>query len=168
MAKLILNGAIESLTKGYPTRVAPSDTTVPATLSKDSADGHFGDLVTFADGYFKVIDSTTTITKAEEIAGVLLATNVKLVTDFLGDSDPITKGGEAFNLCTIGYVALELDSSVTIDTVKAGAFAYVTAEGKITTSSSAIATTNFVFTGQTFTEDDGTNLVEVKLLYTGA
>lgn len=167
---LIINDKIDTLMKGYPT-VSDKYNVRGGTLASTSGEGHFGDLVKYnGDGFFTVVDSANTIAKETDIAGVLLATNVKLVTDFFGGStaEAVTRPGEAFNLMLSGYVALPLDTKVTdLTTVKEGLACHVTTDGKVTTQSSGIATTTLVFTGVTFKTDSGEVLAEVEVKHVG-
>lgn len=161
---LILNNKIPSLMKGYPT-VSDKYDVRGATLSADSTDGHFGDVIVYnGDGFFNV---ATAITKSSDVAGVLLATNVKLITDFFNGSsmNVVTKAGEAFNLMTKGFVALEVKTGTDLSTLKEGLQVGLTADGKLvlSTTTSAIAMSNWYFTGVTETLDDGTLLAEVEI-----
>lgn len=163
---LILKDKISALMKGYPT-VSDKYDVKPASLASTSAAGHFGDIVKYnGDGFYTVASTDNTITKATDVAGVLLATNVKLIEDFFEGSSmtAITHPGEAFNLCFKGYVALELAAGTDLTTIKDGAQVGLTAAGKATlsTTASTIAMP-WYFTGVTETATDGTLLAEVEM-----
>mgnify|MGYP007043619642 CR=1 FL=1 len=164
---LILKDKLQALMKGYPT-VSDKYDVRGATLSAASATGHFGDLVKAdGNGFFTVVTATNTVTKATDVAGVLLATNVKLVTDFFGGSsaEALTRPGEAFNLCFKGFVALELKADTVLTTIKEGLQVGLTADGKAELSTVAGAVVMpWFFTGVTETDEQGRLLAEVKIL----
>lgn len=110
----------------------------------------FGDLVKFSDekGYFEAITETVTL---ENLAGFVLATNVKLATEWPASEGSVkVLPGEAFNLVLPGsYLAIELDATAVEANIKANAKVYaIPATGKCTTvAASNIALPNVVFTG---------------------
>lgn len=159
---LILKDKLPLLAKGYPT-VSDKYNVRGATLASTSADGVFGDFVKFSgNGTFSVINEDNTIADAKEVAGVLLATNVKTCTDFLGGrtAKVTTKGGEAFNLLIDGYVALECAKDEDLTAIKEGDDAKLTTDGKV--SKSGTIDLGYKFTGTTYTED-GVKLAEVVI-----
>lgn len=171
---LILKDKLNELMCGYPT-VSDKYNVRGATLSTASATGYFGDIVKFGkDGYFTVASATNTISAASEVAGVLAATNVKLVTDFGAgySAKAATKPGEAFNLMVSGYVALPVDipaestAQKVLATIKEGADAKLTAAGKVTAKSdtSGAIDMGWKFTGITCIDAAGTALAEVLVL----
>lgn len=135
---LIIKDKIDSLMCGYPT-VSDKYNVRGATLASDSEIGHFGDIALIdGNGYFKVASATTTVASADDVAGVLLATNVKLVTDIFGGSnaEAETRPGEAFNLLVDGYVALPVDLTESTAAaekakIKEGTAAKITTTGKV-------------------------------------
>lgn len=164
---LILKDSLTPLMKGYPS-VSDKYNVRGATLSSESEIGYFGNIVTFkGDGYFKVASETSKITSANQVAGVLLATNVKLVTDFFGGASAKaeTRPGEAFNLLIGGYVALEVDvaedskASDALALCVEGVDAKITANGKVSTTGTIDC--GWKFTGVTCIDDNGTPLAEV-------
>lgn len=165
---MIINNTLPVLMKGYPTESDKYDV-LPAILSVSSEVGHFGDFVTYDGGAYKVVSSTTKVTDVAKVAGVLLATNVKLVTDFFGGSsaEAETRPGEAFNLCFKGAIALPVATGVDATSIVAGTAVNLTSEGKVTTatvaSGSVFALEHSVFTGITYTNDAGELLAEVRL-----
>lgn len=163
---LIIKDKIASLMKGYPT-VSDKYDVRGATLALTSAEGHFGDIVKYnGDGFFTVVNSTNTIAKATDVAGVLLATNAKTITDFFKGSSAtvVTEPREAFNLCVKGFVALEVKAGTDLTTLKEGLQAGLTTDGKLTlTSTSGAIAVDWFFTGVTETLDDGTLLAEVEM-----
>lgn len=171
---MILNTKLPQLMRGYPT-VSDKYNVRGATLSVDSGEGHFGDVVLIdddKDGYFVVADSTHAAT-ATNVAGVLLATNVKLVTDFFGGSTAkaVTRPRETFNLMLEGYVALPVKVTAesgepTLDDIKAalaeikeGDDAKITTDGKV--AKDGTVDLGWKFTGITEISDDGEPLAEV-------
>lgn len=160
---LILNGKLPVLLKGYPT-VSDKYNVRGATLSSDSAVGYFGDIVSFGEnGFFKVVNADNTLATKDQVGGVLLATNVKLVTDFFGGSTAKapTNPGEAFNLLLSGYVALGCDSSVKVSDIKEGVQVGLTATGKVvpvTASTAVVKELPWYFTGISYVNGDETSL----------
>lgn len=167
---MILKDKLTLLMKGYPT-VSDKYNVRGATLASTSEVGHFGDIVKIkGDGYFTVASETNTISAASEVAGVLMATNVKLVTDWGAgySAEAPTKPGEAFNLMLDGYVALpvKVDSGSTATEVLAaiseGDDAKVTEDGKV--SKEGTIEMGWKFTGITCVDDAGNALAEVLVL----
>lgn len=144
---LIINKNIPMLMKGYPT-VSDKYNIAGATLT-GATPVKFGELVKFSGtkGYYEAITGTVTLA---DIAGFVVATNVKLADGFPGTTVS-TQPGEAFNLLVNGFIAVELASSaVEADIVANSAVNVVLADGTLTTSSvsEGIATLpNVVFTG---------------------
>lgn len=165
---LILKDKIPSLMKGYPT-VSDKYDVRGATLSSESTEGHFGDIIVYDTenaGFFKVAE---TITSETDVAGVLLATNVKLITDFFNGSsmNVTTKPGEAFNLMTKGFVAMKLiDNDGELSKLTIGenvGVSYIGAGVCATTTERAVSMSNWYYTGTSETLDDGTILVEIEI-----
>lgn len=143
---LIIKDKIPMFKVGYPT-VSDKYNVTGGTLTGTKS-VHFGDLVKFSatKGYYEAISTTVTIA---DIAGFVLATNVKLANDWPA-TEVAVNPGEAFNLVLPGsYLAIELDSTAVEANVKANAQVYVIpATGKCTTvSSSNLALPGVVFTG---------------------
>lgn len=143
---LIIKDKIPMFKVGYPT-VSDKYNVTGGTLTGTKS-VHFGDLVKFSStkGYYEAISTTVTIA---DIAGFVLATNVKLANDWPA-TEVAVNPGEAFNLVLPGsYLAIELDSTAVEANVKANAQVYVIpATGKCTTvSSSNLALPGVVFTG---------------------
>lgn len=159
---MILKDKLPLLAKGYPT-ISDKYNVRGATLASTSADGVFGDFVKFAsNGLFSVVTEKNTIADAKEVAGVLLATNAKTCTDFLGGrtAKVYTKAGEAFNLLVDGYVALECSSDEDLTAIVEGDDAKLTADGKV--SKTGTIDCGYKFTGVTYTEGE-TKLAEVVI-----
>ena len=157
---LIINKKIPMLMVGYPTVSDKYNITGGTLVGSTSVP--FGSLVKFSStkGYYEAITSTVALT---DIAGFVLATNVKLANDWPATTWAVNPG-EAFNLVLGGsYLAIELDSSADDDYVLANAPAYVIlATGKITTSDQASSGTVVQLPGVVFTgtyEMHGTKLV---------
>lgn len=143
---LIIKDKIPMFKVGYPT-VSDKYNVTGGTLTGTKS-VHFGDLVKFSatKGYYEAISTTVTLA---DIAGFVLATNVKLANDWPA-TEVAVNPGEAFNLVLPGsYLAIELDSTAVEANVKANAQVYVIpATGKCTTvSSSNLALPGVVFTG---------------------
>ena len=146
MGLIIGKSGIPMLKVGYPT-VSDKYNITGGTLVGESA-VKFGDLVKFSSdkGYFEAITSTVALA---DIAGFVLATNVKVAEEFPGKTVQVNPG-EAFNLVLPGsYLAIELDSTAVEADVKANKHVYVIpASGKCTTVSDGnLELTDVVFTG---------------------
>lgn len=142
---LIINDSIPMFMKGYPT-VSDKYNVAGGVLDATSAPVEFGDLLVYGatKGYFA---KPTTITDVKQIAGFILATNVKLTTEWPGTT-VLTLPGEAFNLLVNGFMAIALDTSAVEANVVANAQVYATPTGKCTTvSTDNFALPNVVFTG---------------------
>ena len=148
MGLIIGKQGIPMLKVGYPT-VSDKYNITGGTLTGDTP-VRFGDLVKFADtkGYFEAITETVTLA---DIAGFVLATNVKLALEWPATEESVkVLPGEAFNLVLPGsYLAIELDTTAVETDVKANAQVYaIPATGKCTTVSAGnLALPGVVFTG---------------------
>ena len=146
---LIINKKIPELMVGYPT--VSDKYNVSGAVLVGSTSVPFGSLVKYSStkGYFEAITSTVTLA---DIAGFVLATNVKLANNWPATTWAVNPG-EAFNLVLGGsYLAIELDSTADDDYVLPNASAYVIlATGKITTSDQASAGTIVELPGVVFT-----------------
>ena len=142
---MIIKDKLQMLMKGFPT-VSDKYNVLPAVLD-GTAPVNFGDVVVYSttDGYYT---KPATITAAAEVAGFVVATNVKVPENYPGTTIQVNPG-EAFNLLRSGYLAIELDSGAVDANVAAGKGVAVLPSGKITTAgvSTAIALTNVTFTG---------------------
>lgn len=142
---MIIKDKLQMLMKGFPT-VSDKYDVLPAVLD-GTAPVNFGDVVVYSAtaGYYT---KPTTITAAAQVAGFVVATNVKLPENYPGTTIQVNPG-EAFNLLHRGYLAIELDSGAVDANVAAGKGVAVLPSGKITTAgvSTAIALTNVTFTG---------------------
>ena len=142
---MIIKDKLQMLMKGFPT-VSDKYNVLPAVLD-GTAPVNFGDVVVYSttDGYYT---KPATITAAAEVAGFVVATNVKVPENYPGTTIQVNPG-EAFNLLHSGYLAIELDSGAVDANVAAGKGVAVLPSGKITTAgvSTAIALTNVTFTG---------------------
>ena len=142
---MIIKDKLQMLMKGFPT-VSDKYNVLPAVLD-GNAPVNFGDVVVYSttDGYYT---KPATITAAAQVAGFVVATNVKLPENYPGTTIQVNPG-EAFNLLHSGYLAIELDSGAVDANVAAGKGVAVLPSGKITTAgvSTAIALTNVTFTG---------------------
>ena len=142
---MIIKDKLQMLMKGFPT-VSDKYNVLPAVLD-GTAPVNFGDVVVYSttDGYYT---KPATITAAAQVAGFVVATNVKVPENYPGTTIQVNPG-EAFNLLHSGYIAIELDTGAVDANVAAGKGVAVLPSGKITTAgvSTAIALTNVTFTG---------------------
>ncbi len=144
---LIIKDKIPMFMKGYPT-VSDKYNVAGGTLDQSSAAVEFGDLLVYGTtkGFYA---KPTTITNADQIAGFVVATNVKLSTDWPG-TDAKTLPGEAFNLLINGFIAIALDATAVEANVLPNKQVYATPTGTCTTEageSANFAIANAVFTG---------------------
>ena len=132
---LILNQSLKKLTKGYPTRTA-KEQVEGGIVASTSANVLPGEIVCFTS----TAGEFTATFSAAKIAGIALATNVKLVTEYPGESkDAPFCPGEAINLMISGYIAVALANAAA--EIKEGDPA-TTADGKtwsVGTAENAIA-----------------------------
>ena len=142
---MIIKDKLQMLMKGFPT-VSDKYDVLPAVLD-GTAPVNFGDVVVYSttDGYYT---KPTTITAAAQVAGFVVATNVKVPENYPGTTIQVNPG-EAFNLLHSGYLAVELDSGAVDAIVAVGKGVAVHPSRKIATAgvSTAIALTNVTFTG---------------------
>ena len=157
---LIIKDKIQMMMKGFPT-VSDKYNVLPAVLDGD-APVDFGDVVVYSAtaGYFT---KPTPITAATQVAGFVVATNVKVPENYPGMTVQVNPG-EAFNLLHSGYLAVALDTGAVDANVAAGKKVAVLPSGKITTSgvSTAIDLTNVIFTGTKETVN-GVKLAEIYM-----
>lgn len=108
---LIINDKIQSLMVGYPT-VSDKYNAKGGVLVGDPV--AFGDLVGFSGttGYYTKL---TTVADAKSVAGIVLATNVKVGGIYPhSTANTLTYNGEAFNLLLDGFIAVELDNATVV------------------------------------------------------
>ena len=142
---MIIKDKLQMLMKGFPT-VSDKYNVLPAVLD-GTAPVNFGDVVVYSAtaGYYT---KPATITAATQVAGFVVATNVKLPENYPGTTIQVNPG-EAFNLLHSGYIAVAVDSGATDSNIAAGKKVAVLPNGKITTSGTATAIDldGVVFTG---------------------
>lgn len=110
---------IQMLMKGYPT-ISDKYDVAPAVL-EGSGEVGFGAPVMFGSttGRYKAFAAATGV---GQLAGFVLATNVKAPAVYPATETPAVKPGEAFNLLVRGGIAVELDAALTtVANVKEGA-----------------------------------------------
>ena len=114
---LIIKNKIAQLKKGYPT--VSDKYNVQGGINEGVA-LHFGDLVTYATAGNPATQTGATtghyvkMTAVEQkLAGIVLATNVKLANKYPGDSNASveTLKGEAFNLLVRGFIAVKVKAA---------------------------------------------------------
>lgn len=127
MGRMIIKDKIAALRKGHPT-VSDKYHVMGAIVAEGSEPVITGELVKYSKitGYY---EPAVDLTDVNEIAGIALATNVKLPRTWPADeADEVDYiAGEAFNLFIEGFIAVELDDSVITTTQDA-----VAAKGKKT------------------------------------
>lgn len=150
---LIINKQIPMFMRGYPT-VSDKYNVAGGTLT-GLAPVKFGDLVKFSatKGYFEAIPAGTITAQnaATTIAGVVVATNVKLNTVW-PEGGVQVEPGEAFNLLVNGFVAIELATGAKEAEIVPNGPVHVDANGAFTTPTGTghiAALPNVVFTGMT-------------------
>ena len=108
---LIIKNKIAQLKKGYPT--VSDKYNVQGGIYEDTEALHFGDLLAYgsATGHYKKLTTSDTV----KLAGICLATNVKLANRYPGDSNASveTVKGEAFNLLVRGFIAVAVKDATT-------------------------------------------------------
>lgn len=142
---LIIKDRIPMLKKGYPTVSDKYNVTGGILTGDDPAP--FGSVVKIeGQGYFSAVNAGNTLSDAAEIGGIVLATNVKMPSDWPANTIQVDVG-EAFNLFMNGFVAIELDAGATITNIVPNAPVYVTDDGYFTDDSSSTFAIPAVFTG---------------------
>lgn len=154
------SAGIAKLLVGYPTNTDKYDV-APATLG-GSAAVYNGDVVMF-DTAHSVYKACATISAKGQIAGIVLATNVKVPSTYpAGNANVSTAVGEAFNLLVRGCVAVALDSGATLASCTEGATVYITSAGKLTNVSTSNVALDWKFTGVTETQGSA-KVAEVRV-----
>lgn len=155
---LIIKDKIQALLKGYPT--VSDKYNVQGGVLGGSENAKFGDVLKFTgtDGMYEIAKG---ITKAEEVAGILLATNAKTPHEYPAE-DPITvMVGETVNLMVCGFAAVAIDAEATLAEVAPGKGVAIIAEsGKLTTADKVSSSTIIALPGWEFTgvlENKGTD-----------
>ena len=124
---------IPKLMVGYPT-VSDKYDVGPAVL-EGSTPIYPGDVVKHGSASGAYVPASSLASFAD-VAGIALATNVKVPTTYPAPQGPVAiQGGEAFGLLVRGFVAVKLDASAVLANAKEGATVYVTTAGKLTTVS---------------------------------
>lgn len=162
---LIIKDKIKQLMCGYPT--VSDKYNVEGGIIEGTNGVNFGDMVVYGSktGYYK---KATALTSVDEIAGFVLATNVKLEDTWGGENKgPVTYPGEAFNLFMNGFIAIALKSDATLAKIKNGAkVAVVLASAEVTTVDKIAASTIVELPGYEFTgiyeKQGATLLAEVR------
>ena len=142
---LIINDKIKKFIPGYPTVSDKYNVSGAVLAGEDPVE--FGDLVGYSStkGYFEKLK---TVTRAEDVAGIVLATNVKLNLAW-PEGDIKTLPGEAFNLLVNGFIAVKLDKAAVEASVLPNKQVYVTSTATLTTEDDGnFALPGVVFTGE--------------------
>lgn len=133
MSLIYGKSGIQKLMVGYPT-VSDKYDVGPAVL-EGSAAAYPGDVVMFGSASGSYLPASS-LSDANEVAGIVLATNVKVPSSYPAEKGPVPfQPGEAFGLLVRGFVAVKLDEDAVLADAKEGAKVYLTAAGKVTTVS---------------------------------
>lgn len=171
MKGLIIKDKIPQMMKGYPT--VSDKYNVAGGIVSGNLPLNFGDLVAYSatPGYY--VKAVGTSLPAAGLAGLVVATNVKLVRQYANgnSTNAETLVGEAFNLLLDGYIAAEV--TITADTytnIAAGKSVYyklgASATDPIVLADSSVGTaalTGYVFTGIYDVIDSTHVLAEIKV-----
>jgi len=142
---LIIKDRIPMLKKGYPT-VSDKYNVTGGILTGDYP-APFGAVVKIeGQGYFSAVNANNTLSDAAEIGGIVLATNVKMPSDWPANTIQVDIN-EAFNLFMDGFIAVELDADATIANIVPNAPVYVTDDGYFTDDDTSTFAISGVFTG---------------------
>ena len=103
---LIIKDKIAQLKKGYPTVSDKYNVQGGVYVGEDAL--HFGDALAYGPTTGHYVKLTGA--EGQKLAGICLATNVKLANKYPGDnsSKVETLPGEAFNLLVRGFIAVEI------------------------------------------------------------
>lgn len=117
---LIIKNKIAQLKKGYPT--VSDKYNVQGGIYEGDSKGtalHFGDLLAYGSATGHYVKLTTEAT-VDKLAGICLATNVKLANRYPGDSNASveTVKGEAFNLLVRGFIAVAIKDAAYVTALK--------------------------------------------------
>lgn len=143
---LIIGKSFPMFMVGYPT--VSDKYNVQGGVLGGSVSSEFGKLVCFGTtpGYYEAYTGVKTL---DDIAGIVLATNVKLANEWPAKTVTV-EPGEAFNLLLDGYVAVELAADAVESNIKAGKPVAVKLEGGLLTTSGVGSATDlpgYEFTG---------------------
>lgn len=102
---LFIKDKLRQLQLGYPTVSDKYNVKGGMLTGKDT--GEFGDILIYSGvtGYYELA-KTNGLNSVDDIAGILLATNVKLAT--YGKNEVITEQNEGINVFLDGYIALKV------------------------------------------------------------
>lgn len=145
MSLILGKDGVQKLMVGYPTVSDKYDIGPGSVEGSDPIAP--GDIVMHgsAHGLYK---PAATISDFAQIAGIALATNVKVPTEYPAPAGPVPfQPGEAFGLLVRGFVAIALDADAVIADAVEGAPVYLTAAGKATTVSTDNIATPWKFMG---------------------
>ncbi len=117
---LIIKDKIAQLKKGYPTVSDKYNVQGGVYVGTNTDALHFGDLLAYSGttGHYRTLTADDAVA---DLAGICLATNVKLANRYPGDSNAKveTLPGEAFNLLVRGFIAVEIaDATATYQAAK--------------------------------------------------
>jgi len=162
---LVLNKSIKKMQKGYTTAINVNN--IEGGTLAGTKTATFGQLVakTTTVGSYKAVDADQTISAATDIAGIVVATNIKSPTTWPAESpNPVYQVNEVFDLLLTGRIAIALTSTETIANVVPGAQVYVTAAGVFTSASTGnYAYPNAKFTGLNEKQADNSYLAEISI-----
>lgn len=157
---LIINKSIPMFKQGYPTMSDKYNVT--GGILTGNRPAQFGELVITTDtpGYFEA--ASAGVASIADIAGVVVATNVKLAQEWPGETVQVNVN-EAFNLLINGFIAVKLAATATIGQITVNAPVAVNANGEFTTTNDTKVDNlpNVVFTGMYEQQSDGSYLAEI-------
>ena len=146
MSLILGKDGVQKLMVGYPT-VSDKYDVGPGSV-EGSNPINPGDVVMFGSAHGLYKPAAATITSMAQIAGIALATNVKVPTEYPSPAGPVPfQPGEAFGLLVRGFVAIALDADAVLADAKEGASVYLTSAGKATTVSTSNVLTPWKFMG---------------------
>lgn len=156
---LIINKSIPMFKRGYPTMSDKYNVT--GGILTGSTPVPFGSVVVTSNtpGYF---EAPSGIADVADVAGIVVATNVKLAENWPGTTVQVNPN-EAFNLLINGFIAVKLAASATLGKVIANAPVAINAAGEFTSQNDTKVGNlpNTVFTGLYETQSDGSVLAEI-------
>lgn len=143
---MIIGKKIKELMQGYPTISDKYNVDGGYFEATEDAEAvEFGAVLSYGSttGHYTVKD----ITSADQVAGILIASNIKLATTYPAEANIKVVDGDYIGVMTQGGIAVVLADSAVVADIKEGAKAYVTADGKFTTVADGNFDINAKFTG---------------------
>ena len=142
---LIINRKIQMLKLGYPT-VSDKYNVAGATLT-GATNVAFGAPVSWdssngGGAYVKAFAAASTL------AGFVVATNVKVPTQYPAEDNPVVRPGEALNLLVSGYLAVKCNAAISTAAIQPFAKISLNSDGEVIAyDAGAAKQVNGYFTG---------------------